>query len=188
MNESLGKSILKITETGQQKNVKDLVLLVRSQFATGLEGIKRVVKNLQQRRLTVIEEPKTPANRYTAFLSSRKNLWLWVVIGLTLLALVSILFFPESGTPLSYARYAFGFVLAVFLPGYCLTKALFPRNNSMDEIERFTFSVGLSFAVTALTGLFLSFSPFGLTLTTTLLTLSSIVIILSLIALKRNAE
>ena len=67
-----------------------------------------------------------------------------------------------------------------------MTETLFPRKNSMDEIERFTFSIGLSFAVTALVGLFLSFTPFGLTLTTALVTLGSIVIILAIVALNRK--
>ena len=67
-----------------------------------------------------------------------------------------------------------------------LTETLFPRRNSMDEIERFTLSVGLSFAVTSLVGLFLSLTPFGLTLTTALLSLGSIVIVLSLVALNRK--
>ena len=134
-------------------------------------------------------EAKRPRNSRNGFLNSffsRKSLWFWVIISLTLLAFISILLFQESGTPLSYVRYAFGFVFAVFLPGYCLNEALFPKKNSMDEIERFTFSVGLSFAVTALVGLFLSFTPFGLTLATALLTLGSIVIFMALVALERK--
>jgi len=146
------------------------------------------MKSVDKIILKVIEakRPRTPKNGFMDFFFSRKSLWFWVIIGLTSLAFISILFFSESGTPLSYVRYAFGFVLAVFLPGYCLTQTLFPRKNTMDEIEKFTFSVGLSFAVTALIGLFLSFTPVRLTLTTALLTLSSIVIVLALVALYRK--
>ena len=183
---SLDKIILKIVETKQPKNVRELVQLVQEQVDANLEGITREIKDLQQKGLLVLEEPKTPTNRFIDFLSSRKTLWFWVTICLTLLAFLSILFFPETGTPLSYLRYAFGFIFAFFLPGYCLTETLFPRKNSIDEIERFTFSVGLSFAVTALVGLFLSFTPFGLTLTTALLALGSIVIVLALVALNRK--
>jgi uncharacterized membrane protein len=82
----------------------------------------------------------------------------------------------------------FGFILASFLPGYCLTEVLFPRKSAMDEIERFTFSVGLSFAVTALVGLFLSFTPFGLTFTTALVTLGFFIIVLALIAYMRKSK
>jgi uncharacterized membrane protein len=73
-----------------------------------------------------------------------------------------------------------------FLPGYCLTETLFPKKISLDIIERIAFSIGLSFAVTALVGLFLSFSSLGLTLRTALPTLGSLVIILALTALIRK--
>ena len=185
---SLDKIVLEIVETKQPKNVRELVQLVQEQVGASLDDITRKVRDLQQKGLVVLEEPTTPIKCFSDFLSSRKSLWFWVTIGLTLIAFVSILFFPETGTPLSYLRYAFGFILAVFLPGYCLTETLFPRKKSMDEIERFTLSVGLSFAVTALVGLFLSFTPLGLTLTTALLALGSIVIVLALTALNRKYQ
>ena len=183
---SLDKIILEIVETKQPKNVRELVQLVQEQVDASLEDIASEVKDLQQKGLIVLEEPTTRPHRFSDFLSSTKSLWFWVTICLIFFAFISILFFPETGTPLSYLRYAFGFILAVFLPGYCLTETLFPRKNAMDEIERFTFSVGLSFAVTALVGLFLSFTPFGLTLSTALLTLGSIVIFLAIVALNRK--
>ena len=182
----LAEVILKIVQAKQPKNVRELVQLVQEQVDANLDEITREVKDLQNKGLIVLEEPTTPTPHFSDFLSSRKSLWFWVTICLTLLAFISILFFPETGTPLSYLRYAFGFVLAVFLPGYCLVETLFPRKNSMDEIERVTFSVGLSFAITALVGLFLGFTPFGLTLTTALLTLGSVVIVLALVALSRK--
>ena len=187
MDESISEVILKIIETKQPKNVTELVHFVQEQVNASLDDITREVKNLQQKGLVTLEELTTPTNRLSDFLSSRKNTWFWFTIGLTFLAFISIMFFSESGALLSYLRYAFGFILAVFLPGYCLTEALFPRKNSMDEIERFTFSVGLSFAVTALVGLFLSFT-FGLTLTTALVTLGFIVILLALVAFKRKSK
>lgn len=183
---SLENAILKVIETKQPRNVKDLIQLVQEQTSANLEDIIKEIKNMRQKGLIALEEPTTPTKSFSDFLSSKKSLWFWVSIGLTLLAFVSILFFPEIGTPLAYLRYAFGFILVVFLPGYCLVETLFPRKKSMDMIERFTFSVGLSFAVTALVGLFLGFTPFGLTLTTALLALGSIVIVLAFLALSRK--
>ena len=183
---SLNKIILEIVETKQPENVRELIRLVQEQVGASLDDITREVRDLQQKGLVVLEEPTIPIKCFSDFLSSRKSLWFWVTIGLAFLAFVSILFFPETGTSLSYLRYAFGFLLAVFLPGYCLTETLFPRKNAIDEIERVTLSVGLSFAVTALVGLFLSYTPFGLTLTTALPSLGSIVIVLALVALNRK--
>lgn len=182
----LERVILEILETKQPKNVRELVQLVQEQIGAGLDEITREIKTLQKKGIVVLEEPTIPINRFIDFLSSKKSLWFWISIGLTLISFVSILFFPETGTMFSYLRYGFGFVFAAFLPGYLLTETLFPREGSVDEIERFTFSVGLSFAITSLVGLLLSLTPFGLTLRTALLALGSIVIVLSLVALNRK--
>jgi uncharacterized membrane protein len=166
--------------------MKELVHIVQEQVSASLDDITREVKNLQQKGVIALEEPVTLKNRFLDNLLSRKDTWFWATISLTILAFISISIFPEGETPLAYLRYVFGFILAAFLPGYCLTEVLFPRKGAMDEIERFTFSVALSFAVTALVGLFLSFTPFGLTLTTALVTLGFIVIVLALVALRRK--
>jgi uncharacterized membrane protein len=184
--ESLEKTILQIIDKKQPKNVKELIQLVQEQSDASADDIKREIKNLQQRELITLEEAAAATSPLSSLLSSRKNLWFWVTVTLTLVALTSILFIPEAETPLSYVRYALGLVLAIFLPGYCLTETLFPKRNTMDAIERLTLSIGLSFAVTAIVGLFLSFTPFRLTLATALLTLSSIVIVLAIAALIRR--
>ena len=188
MDESLSRVILKVIETRQPKDVKELVQFVQEQVDASLHDIKREVKNLQGKEVVTLEESTTHANRLSNLLYSRKNVWFWFIVSFTILVFISIIFFPESGSLLSYLRYSFGFIFAAFLPGYCLTEVLFPRKSSMDEIERFTFSVGLSFAVTALVGLFLSFTPFGLTLTTALVTLGFIVIALALAAFRRKSK
>lgn len=183
---ALDEVILKIVKTEHPKNVREIVRLVQKQVDVSLADVMREIKDLQQKGLLALEEPTRPMHHFSDFLSSRMSLWFWAAVCLTIFGFVSILFFPETGTPLSYLRYALGFILAVFLPGYCLSETLFPRRDSLDEIERFTLSIGLSFAVTALVGLFLSFTPFGLTLTTALSTLGSIVIVLALVALHRK--
>src|SRR3990170_498041 len=183
---SLDKVILQIVETKQPQKVKELIQLVQEQGGANLKEIKKEIKSLQEKGLIKLEEPIAAApKRFSNVLISRKNAWFWTIISLAFLTFVSILLIPETGTPLSYLRYLFSFIFVVFLPGYCLTEALFPKKQALDEIERVTFAVGLSFAVTAIVGLFLSFTPFGLTLTTTLLTLGFVVIALALAAFKR---
>lgn len=183
---SLEKLILDVLETKQPRNVKELVQLVQEQVDATPEDIEKEVKRLHRKGLVLLEEPTPKTENFIGFLSPRKSHWFWIVIGISLLSFVSILFIPETGTTLSYVRYVFGFVLVAFLPGYCLNEALFPREDAMDVIERLTFSIGLSFAVTALVALFLSFTPFGLTLATALPALGSLVIALAIVALIRK--
>jgi predicted Zn-ribbon and HTH transcriptional regulator len=184
--QSLEKVILNILETKQPRNVKELVQLVQEQADANLDDIEETVKGLQRKGLVSLEKPTRHKENFISFLSARNSRWFWIVIGTSILSFVSILFIPETGTPLSYIRYIFAFVLVAFLPGYCLTETLFPREDALDMIERFTFSIGLSFAVTALVGLFLSFTPLSLTLATALPALGSLVIVLAIVALIRK--
>lgn len=146
---------------------------------------KADVKGIKGSQLNGVEQPSNETG-FGDFLAPKKSTWFWVVICLAVLAFVSVLFIPETGTPLSYIRYVFAFILVAVLPGYCLTQTLFPREDSIDMIERATFSIVLSFAITAIAGLFLSFSSIGLTLATTLPTLGAIVIGLAVLALIRK--
>ena len=183
---SLERIILNVLETKKPKNVKELIQLVQEQVDATLEDIEKEVKHLHRKGLVLLEEPIRQKEIFISFLSPRKSHWFWIVIGISLISFVSILFIPETGTSLSYLRYIFGFVLVAFLPGYCLTETLFPREDALDLIERFTFSIGLSFAITALVGLFLSFATIGLTLATSLPALGSLVIVLAIAALIRK--
>jgi hypothetical protein len=183
---SLESVILAILETKQPDNVRELVKLVQEQVDAKLEDIEKEVKRLHRKGLVSLEEPTRQKEGFISFLSPRKSIWFWIIIAISLFSFASIMFLPETGTPLSYIRYIFAFVLVAFLPGYCLTETLFPKETTLDLIERITFSIGLSFAITALVGLFLSFTPIGLTLPTTLPALGSLVIVLALLALLRK--
>jgi uncharacterized membrane protein len=52
-------------------------------------------------------------------------------------------------------------LLVLFVPGYILVAALFPKKTVIDWIERVALSLGLSFAVVPLFGLLLSLTPWG---------------------------
>lgn len=183
---SLERVILTILETEQPEKVKELVQLVQKQVDVSLDEIEKEVRTLQKKGLVSLEESKKSKIKFIEFISPKNSQWFWIIIVISLLSFASIILIPETGTILSYFRYTLGFVLIAFLPGYCLTETLFPKGTSLDIIERITFSIGLSFAITALMGLFLSFTSIGLTLATTLPTLGSLVIVLAIIGLVRK--
>jgi hypothetical protein len=185
---SLADIILEVVETKQPKNVKDLIELVQKQagYVTVAE-ITAEIKNLQHKQLIALESPTAPSpEELKGSLVSRMNAWFWITLTLTALTFASVLLVPADAVPLSYLRYLFGFIFVIFLPGYCLTETLFPKKDALDIIERMTLSVGLSFAVTALVGLLLSFTPTGLTLPTALSALGLLVLLLALVAFGRK--
>lgn len=81
-----------------------------------------------------------------------------------ILALMTLVF---TLTPLNDlpVRIPLGLVMVLFVPGYTLIAALFPRMGDLEGIERTALSFGLSIAVVPLIGLGLNYTPWGIRLT-----------------------
>jgi len=80
-----------------------------------------------------------------------------------------------------------GLPLVLFLPGYALIAALFPRKDDLDGIERIALSFGLSIATVPLLGLALNYTPFGIRLSPILIVLSVFTISLAMGAYARRS-
>ena len=102
-----------------------------------------------------------------------------LVILLTLSCIPFVLIPPLNETPV---RIVLGLLLVLFLPGYSLIAALFPRRDDLDGIERIALSFGLSIAVVPLLGLALNYTPFGIRLVPILAVLSVFTVSLAVIA------
>jgi uncharacterized membrane protein len=70
------------------------------------------------------------------------------LIGGAVVLLAALLAFGEHGLPWSLAavRIALAFVVVLFIPGYALQSAVFPRRHHLDDAERLAFSLVLSIA------------------------------------------
>ena len=77
---------------------------------------------------------------------------LMAVMTLTALLALCVVFTSSVTT-----RVAFGLPFILFIPGYALVAALFPRRGSLSGIERVALSVILSLAIVPLTGLALNY-------------------------------
>jgi uncharacterized membrane protein len=75
----------------------------------------------------------------------------------------------------------------LFLPGYCLIAALFPKGSDIDLIERIALSFGLSIAVVPLIGLGLNFTPWGIRLDPILVSLTIFTLVMILAAHYRRS-
>jgi uncharacterized membrane protein len=87
-----------------------------------------------------------------------------------------------------------GIPFLLFLPGYALVSALWPQKSIEDDeiseesekperdgvsdLERIALSLGLSIALVALTGLGLNYTPWGITLNSTIIGLCCVILIL----------
>jgi uncharacterized membrane protein len=135
-----------------------------------------------------------------------KPLWrdaaLILAISLLLLALVAwgTLSPPEWARPLWWAapllgatrllaaiRLPLGLAYVLFVPGYCLAAALFPRSDDLDGIERAGLSLGLSIALVPVLALILDKLPWGLRLLPILVAELAAVLLFLAIAMVRRA-
>jgi uncharacterized membrane protein len=107
-----------------------------------------------------------------------KNLDLLVVIIIALLNLLLAL--RQEYIPI--IRLVLAFPLIFLLPGYTFVEVLFHR-RPVDGVRRLLLSLGLSIALDILSGLIINIFPIGLTRLSWAFYLSSLVIVLSLVAL-----
>jgi len=85
-------------------------------------------------------------------------------------------------------RVAFAVPFIIFIPGYCLIAALYPRKDSLDLIERLALSFGTSIAVVPLIGLVLNYTPWGIRLVPILLSVSGFILAASIVAWYRRSR
>ena len=101
---------------------------------------------------------------------------------LVLVLIIAVNLLSSSGL-----RIALGIPFLLFIPGYTLVEAFFPRREGMDAIERIALSFGFSIAVVPLIGFILNYTPWGINVEPVLYSVSAFILITSTIAwLKRR--
>jgi uncharacterized membrane protein/VanZ family protein len=102
---------------------------------------------------------------------------------LVILAIIFILIPPFNQGLL---RIVFALPLLLFLPGYMLIAAMFPKRGEISPIERFTLSIGLSIAITVFDGFGLNYTRWGFRPNSITISLSIIIGILILLTFIRR--
>ena len=121
---------------------------------------------------------KTMIKRVLGFKTERD---LILVNILSVLLILIIIFCPNSPV-----RIILGLPFVLFFVGYVSISALFPRKEELDSIEILAFSVGLSICITALIGLTLNYTSFGIQVYSILFSLSSFILLVSIMAVYRR--
>lgn len=144
------------------ETLEEAVRLVRLKFPEDEEAVMERVLGLESQGKISFEKPSAAVpSSLTEYLFSGWTAWFWVVFSLAVIASVLVFVVPEGAFPFVYARYVFGSVFVLFLPGYSLIKALF-GSKELDNIERLALSIGLSLALVPLAGLLLNYTPWGI--------------------------
>jgi len=102
---------------------------------------------------------------------------------LVLLLIAGIILLPSTSL-----RIVLGLPFLLFLPGYALTAALYPKKEGIDAIERVALSFGLSIALVPLIGLILNYTPWGIRVESVLYSVASFIFMTSIIAMLRRTR
>jgi hypothetical protein len=164
------------------KSVKELVGSLQSEGYSKDDSVKTVIA-LQRAGKASLREAKPYASIFS-YAASPLSLWFWAAAFSVVLSmgLISV----TSGAAL-YLRYAFGSVLVLFLPGYSLIEALYPKRE-LDELTRFALSIGLSLALVPLVGLVLNYTPFGIRLIPVTISIAGLTLVLLVYSLFRKHQ
>jgi len=124
--------------------------------------LREVWVSAREEKLKLVD-PDPPITLVSYVFRLDYTLWFWVSVILVVLTL-GFVYVTEYLPILTPARYVLGSIYVLFLPGYSLVEALYPREGDLTPLERVALSIGLSLAVTPLIGLVLNYTPWGIRL------------------------
>jgi uncharacterized membrane protein len=152
-----------VIETAKNLNQPTLSELINNLVKKGIqpkEATKAVYIEWKKGKLNLTEN-KPPTN-IVSYLFNSENLWFWATTSLVTITILVV--FTVNASTLLYVRYVLGSIFVLFLPGFLLLSALYPRKADMDGLEKVAISSGLSLAIVPLVGLALNYTPWGITL------------------------
>jgi hypothetical protein len=168
------------------ETLEEVVKLANLRFSESDEAImERVLRLESQGKISFEKTPPIVPSSLTEYLFSSWAMWFWVVFSLATVASIMVFVVPEDAFPFVYARYVFGSVFVLFLPGYSLIRALF-GSKELDNIERFALSIGLSLALVPLAGFLLNYTPWGIRTTPVTFCLFALTLVFASAAVVRD--
>ncbi|MGO9386932.1 MAG: DUF1616 domain-containing protein [Methanobacterium sp.] len=116
----------------------------------------------------------------------RKQFFAWDLVLVLIFTIITFVFITVPVLSSTVPRTILGLFLIIFIPGYAFIAALFPKNGDLNKLERLILSFGSSIVITPMLGLILNYTPYGISLESGLLALSSLTVILVFIAYLRR--
>lgn len=124
-----------------------------------------------------------PPTTFSGYLFSSRALWFWVS-NIFILASLMVVLVPIK--ILTYLRYILGSIFVLFISGYNLIEALYPRENDLEAITRLTLSIVSSIAMITITGFILNYTPFAIRLEPIMITMAFLTWGLAIFAISRK--
>lgn len=183
--------IIEILSNEHPKSVNQLIKLVQLKNDAPKQDIMDRILLLQEKGRIVLKDQLPLSFTLKDFVFSIHAYWYLAIIALAATTATLILSnldrAPIIGGILMYARYLFGSVFVLFLPGYSFIKALFPVKE-IDNVERSALSIGMSLAIVAINAIILNYTPWGISTTPITISLLGLTLALSTVAIVREHQ
>jgi hypothetical protein len=161
VGQDLSKTVRDMATSLGQPTVSELVeALIKQKGLKFKDATKAVYVEYKKGNLDLAGA--NPPSNLASYFINLENTWFWAVTALVAVTVVVV--FSVNTSVLLYLRYALGGVFVLFLPGFMLISALYPRGEELDNLERIALSIGLSLAIVPLIGLVLNYMPWGIRL------------------------
>ena len=185
-NEDIQEKILEIVNNNEINTVDELVeLIIADTGFTRKDALDKVLELENKGRLRLTSPPDDIPVMINEYLLSKHAVWFWIMMVLSIGAIISVFVINEENTPLIFIRYVLGVLFILFLPGYSLVKALFPPRE-IDYLERTVLSMGISISLVPVVGMILNYTPWGIRLIPVTLFLLILTTTFTVIALIRE--
>lgn len=156
---NLSKVVLETAKSLDRPTLSELVdYLVKQKGIKFKDATKAVY--VEWKKGTLDLSDTNPPSTLPSYFFNLESSWFWAVTGLV--ATTMLVVFTVNASSLLYVRYVLGGVFVLFLPGFMLISALYPRNGELDGLETAALSIGLSLAIVPLIGLLLNYTPWGI--------------------------
>jgi hypothetical protein len=160
-----------------------LAIASRGTGATRVDASRALYSLIEEKKLALTDP--SPPRTTLEYLGRSYSFWFWGTLVFLALTAASIYAFPQH-PPFVYVRYVSGAAAVLYLPGYTLIEALYPKKEDLDPLERLALSIGLSLALVPLVGLLLNYTPWGIRLDPIVASLSALAVGLALVAAFRK--
>jgi hypothetical protein len=194
MIDELSREITQTVKEKNPQNVQQLVDIVKARhpFITEKRIFESVLALQKMGELSLKDQTSQPPKYFSENIKTSKFLWYWITLAFSLVTAFTILVAPEYLQIFGILRVFFGASFVFWFPGYSFVKALFPAKSSnspptdFETAERIALSLGMSLAIVPIVGLFLYYTPWGISLAPVVLCLVAFTLILSTFSIARE--
>jgi len=184
VDKRIAKALLDAAKKNPSPSVEALVKEKAESLWVARHDVARHLYQLWRDGELKLVNPQPPSS-LAQYARSFYSLWFW---GLTLLIVLmgSAIYLLPQMPPYVYFRYVVGSLFVLYLPGFALIEALYPKKEDLEPLERLALSIGLSLALVPLVGLVLNYTPWGIRLDPIFVSLAFLAIVLSAVAVARK--